>query len=129
MGSVTADSVDGHEDAQDDPEGAEDEKSDGKADLLVGRAVVNGVGIVHHDILIGYGEGVLYVHCYTRVCWWNWISGDEIWGFGEIPELPKKKKKGERSKVKKIKQLFILKRSSLTMYRGLLAFYAHYITS
>ncbi|KAK9029530.1 hypothetical protein V6N11_026643 [Hibiscus sabdariffa] len=59
MGSVTADFVDGHEDAQDDPEGAEDEKGDGKADLLVGRAVVNGVGIVHHDILIGNGEGVV----------------------------------------------------------------------
>ncbi|KAL4283313.1 hypothetical protein GQ457_16G005530 [Hibiscus cannabinus] len=57
MGSVAADSVDGHEDAQDDAEGAENEKSDGEADLLVGRAVVDGVRIVHHDILVGYREG------------------------------------------------------------------------
>ncbi|KAK8695331.1 hypothetical protein V6N13_000496 [Hibiscus sabdariffa] len=68
MGSVAADSVDGHEDAQNDAEGAENEKSDGEADLLVGRAVVDGVRIVHHDILVGYGEGVLYVHCGSLQC-------------------------------------------------------------
>lgn len=61
MASVTADSVIGHEATQDDPESAEDEKSDGEADLLERRPIVNGVGCIHHDVLVGYGEGMVYV--------------------------------------------------------------------
>lgn len=65
MGTVTADFVDSHENTQDDPKGAKDEKSDSKADLLVRRPIVNGVGSVHHDILVGYREGMFNVHGYS----------------------------------------------------------------
>lgn len=61
MGSVTADSVVGHEDTQDDPKRAKDEKRHSKADLLKRRPIVNGVGGVHQDVLVGYGEGMVYV--------------------------------------------------------------------
>ncbi|OMO77054.1 hypothetical protein CCACVL1_15220 [Corchorus capsularis] len=59
MGSVTADFVVGHEDTQDDPKRSKDEKGDGEADLLERRAIVDGVGCLHHDILVGDGEGMV----------------------------------------------------------------------
>ena len=61
MGSVTANSVVDHEDTQDDPKRAKDEKSYSEADLLERRAIVNGVGCLHHDVLVGYREGMVYV--------------------------------------------------------------------
>ncbi|KAH1107926.1 hypothetical protein J1N35_011694 [Gossypium stocksii] len=61
MGSVTANSVVGHEETQYDPKRAKDEKRHSEADLLERRPIVNGVGGVHQDILVGYGEGMVYV--------------------------------------------------------------------
>lgn len=63
VASVTAYAIDGHEDAGDDAEDAEDEKRNGESDLFDGRAVVRGVsGIgVHHDVFVGDREGVVYV--------------------------------------------------------------------
>ena len=61
MGSVTANSVVGHEDTQDDPKRAKDEESHSEADLLERRPIVNGVGCFHHDILVGNREGMVYV--------------------------------------------------------------------
>lgn len=61
MSCVAANSVVGHDDSDDDAKGAEDEEGEGEGDLLDGRAVADGVGSIHHDILVGDGEGVVNV--------------------------------------------------------------------
>lgn len=64
VSSVAADAVVGHEGADDDAQGSEDEEGDGESDLLDGRLVMNGVGSLHHDILVRYRESVIHVgHC------------------------------------------------------------------
>lgn len=64
MGSVATDLVGGHDDAENDSEGAEDEEADGEGDLLDGGAVVDDVGAVHRDALVRDREGPVDVrHC------------------------------------------------------------------
>uniref|UniRef100_A0A803PI77 Uncharacterized protein n=1 Tax=Cannabis sativa TaxID=3483 RepID=A0A803PI77_CANSA len=61
VSSVTADTIVGHENAENDAEGAEEEKCDGERDLLNRRAIVNGVGSPHHNVLVRDGEGMVDV--------------------------------------------------------------------
>lgn len=61
MSTVAADVVEGHEEADDDAEGTEDEKGDGKSDLLDRRPVVHRVRGLHHYVLVRYREGVVHV--------------------------------------------------------------------
>lgn len=50
--TITADLMGGHEDAEGDEDDAEDEEGNGESDLLDGSPVVNGVGSLHHNVLI-----------------------------------------------------------------------------
>lgn len=61
MGTVAADSVGGHEDAEDDAEGADDEEGDGEGDLLDGGSAVESVRGVHHHVLVRDREGMVHV--------------------------------------------------------------------
>lgn len=61
MASVTADFVVGHEGTQDNPKCPKDKKSNSEADLLERRPIVNSVGCLHHDVLVRYREGMVYV--------------------------------------------------------------------
>lgn len=65
MSCVAADTIVNHDGADDDSEGAKDEKSYGKSDLLNGRPVIDNVRVLHHDVLVRYREGVIYVRHYS----------------------------------------------------------------
>lgn len=67
MSTVAADFIGGHEDAEDDPDSAENQKGNGEGDLLDGRSIVDGVGRLHHDVLIGNRESVIYIRHFQSV--------------------------------------------------------------
>lgn len=79
MGPVTADSVAGHDGADDEAEGTEDEEGDCEAYLLVGRPVLDDIGGFHHDILVRDGEGVVDVrHGKRRPRGWTEYERTEV---------------------------------------------------
>ena len=61
MGTVAADAVDGHEDADDDSESAEDKERHGESDLYEWSLVVPCVRGFHHHVLICNRKRVVYV--------------------------------------------------------------------
>lgn len=61
VGTVAADLVGGHVDADDDAKGAEDKEGDGEADLLDGWPILDDVGGLHHDVLVRDRERVVHV--------------------------------------------------------------------
>lgn len=61
MGTVAADAVDGHEDADDDSESAEDKERHGESDLFDWSPVVHRVRGFHHHVLVCNRKRVVYV--------------------------------------------------------------------
>lgn len=69
VSSVAADAIDGHEESEDDAEGAEDEEGEGEGDLLDGRLGVDGVRGFHHYVLVADRERMVYVRHFSFGFW------------------------------------------------------------
>lgn len=96
VGSVAADPVRGHEDADDDSKGAEDEEGDGEADLLDRRPVLDDVRGLHHDVVVRDRERVVHVRHWRPLS----ISKSQILTLGDEERIEDKYGEKRRQKVK-----------------------------
>ena len=69
MSSVAADMIGGHDRTDDDAEDSEEEKSNGKADLLDWCFVARRVRRLHHHVIVSDRECVIYVHFVMISIW------------------------------------------------------------
>lgn len=61
VSTIAADVVEGHDEADDDADGTEDEEGDGESDLLDGRPVIHRIRGLHHYVVVSYRERVVHV--------------------------------------------------------------------
>lgn len=68
MSTITTDSITGHEGTNDDSNHAENEKRNGKSDLLNRRPIVDGERRIHHNVFVCYRKRMIHIRHLSLYC-------------------------------------------------------------